>query len=50
MGQVACPETSVNNYLSTLRNVPEERRSHTKELLILNQTIQQGQVLAVEFI
>jgi hypothetical protein len=23
-----CPETSVNNYHTTPRNVPEERRSH----------------------
>jgi hypothetical protein len=24
------PETSVNDYQSTLRNIPEERRSHLK--------------------
>jgi hypothetical protein len=28
MGPVVCPETSVTNYQSTLRNIPEERRSH----------------------
>jgi hypothetical protein len=28
MGPISCPETSVNNYHSTLRNIPEERRSH----------------------
>jgi hypothetical protein len=27
MGPIRCPETSVNNYHSTLRNIPEERRS-----------------------
>ena len=27
-GQVCCPETSVTNYQSTLRNTPEERRFH----------------------
>jgi len=29
MGPIGCPETSVTNYHSTLRNIPEERRSHT---------------------
>ena len=29
MGPIDRPETSVINYLSTLRNVPEERRSHS---------------------
>jgi hypothetical protein len=28
MGPIDCPETSVTNYLSTLRNIPEGRRSH----------------------
>jgi hypothetical protein len=28
MGQIRCPETSVNNYHTTARNIPEERRSH----------------------
>jgi hypothetical protein len=28
MGQICCPETSVNNYHTTLRNASEERRSH----------------------
>jgi hypothetical protein len=27
MGPIGCPETSVQNYQSTLRNIPEERRS-----------------------
>jgi hypothetical protein len=26
MGPMVCPETSVTNYQSTLRNIPEERR------------------------
>ena len=28
MGPLGCPETSVMNYHSALRNIPEERRSH----------------------
>jgi hypothetical protein len=28
MGQIGCPETSVNNYQSTPHNIPEELRSH----------------------
>jgi hypothetical protein len=28
MGRIRCPETSVNDYHSTLRNTPEERKSH----------------------
>ena len=28
MGPIGCPETSVTNYLSTLRNIPGERRPH----------------------
>ena len=28
MGPIGCPETSVHNYHFTLRNIPEERRSH----------------------
>jgi hypothetical protein len=27
MGQICCHETSVKDYYSTLRNIPEERRS-----------------------
>jgi hypothetical protein len=27
MGPIGCPETSVQNYDSTLRNIPKERRS-----------------------
>jgi hypothetical protein len=30
MGTIRCPETSVNNYHSTPRNIPEERRSHQR--------------------
>jgi hypothetical protein len=29
---IGYPETSVNNYQSTLRNIPEERKSHLKIL------------------
>jgi hypothetical protein len=28
MGPICCPETSVKSYHSTLRNIPEEHRSH----------------------
>ena len=28
MGPVGCPETSIRNYDYSLRNDPEERRSH----------------------
>jgi hypothetical protein len=28
LGPMGCPETSVRNYHSVLRNTPEERRSH----------------------
>jgi hypothetical protein len=28
MGPIRCPETSVKEYYSTLRNTPEYRRSH----------------------
>jgi hypothetical protein len=28
MGSIGCPETSVQNYHSTLRNIPEEGRYH----------------------
>jgi hypothetical protein len=28
MRPIGCPETSVHNYHSTLRNIPEERRYH----------------------
>jgi hypothetical protein len=27
MGPIRCPETSVNNYHTTPRNIPEERKS-----------------------
>ena len=30
MGSICCPETSVTNYQSTLRNIPEERSSHLR--------------------
>jgi hypothetical protein len=29
-GPIGCPETSVTYYQTTLRNIPEERRSQTK--------------------
>ena len=29
MGPIDCPETSVDNYNCTLRNIPEERKSQT---------------------
>jgi hypothetical protein len=28
MGSICCPEISITNYHSTLRETPEERRSH----------------------
>jgi len=28
MGLIGCPELSIRNYHYTLRNIPEERRSH----------------------
>ena len=28
MGPIGCPETSVNNYHTTPRNITEERRAH----------------------
>jgi len=34
MGPIDCPERSIRNYLSVLRNSPEERRSHTFNLPI----------------
>jgi hypothetical protein len=34
MGPINCPETSVKNYHSTLRNVSEERRSQGMILII----------------
>ena len=33
MGPIRCPETSVTNYQSELRNAPEERRSQLTENL-----------------
>ena len=36
MGQIICPETSVSNYHSALRNIPEWRRSEHKQCLISN--------------
>jgi hypothetical protein len=32
MGPIRCPETSVNNYRTTPRNIPEERRSRNERL------------------
>jgi hypothetical protein len=31
MGPIGCPETSVQNYQSTLRNIPQERRYQVDE-------------------
>ena len=33
MGPTGCPKTSVSNYHSTLRNIPEERRCHILHIL-----------------
>jgi hypothetical protein len=30
MGPIGCPETSIQNYLSMLHNIPEECRSHLR--------------------
>ena len=35
MGPIDCPETSVNNYLFTRRNIPEELRSEVFACLVL---------------
>jgi hypothetical protein len=35
VGPVHCPETSVNNYHTTLHNNPEEHRSHQWLLFVL---------------
>ena len=32
-GLLGCPETSVISYQSTLRNIPEERKSHYQPIL-----------------
>jgi hypothetical protein len=37
MGPIRCPETSVNNYHTTARNIPEERRSHVLKMFIYNE-------------
>jgi hypothetical protein len=36
MGPTASPDTSITDDQSTLRNIPEERRSHTKLLTYLD--------------
>jgi hypothetical protein len=36
MGPIRCPETSVKDYLSTLRNKPEERRYLTTSFKLLS--------------
>ena len=36
MGRIGCPETSVNNYQFTPRNIPEEWRSHLRRSESLN--------------
>jgi hypothetical protein len=46
-----CPETSVQNYHSTLRHIPEERQSHLrrskKPEITLQQMFQYWQIWAV---
>jgi hypothetical protein len=39
MGPIGSTETTVTNYQSTLRNIPEERRSHLKGGLNLKSRI-----------
>jgi hypothetical protein len=39
MGPIGCPETSVQNYHSTLRNIREKRRSHLHRGVILKSRI-----------
>jgi len=39
LGPVGCPETSVTNYQSMLRSVPEKLRSHTKSSLNISITV-----------
>jgi len=34
-GPIGCPETSVRHYQYTVRTVPEERKSHSKPIIIL---------------
>jgi hypothetical protein len=41
MGPIGCPETSVQNYRSALRNMPEERRSQ-KHWLLLSERAKEG--------
>jgi hypothetical protein len=36
MGPIDCPETSVTNYKSTMRNIPEERISQYIACLLPN--------------
>jgi hypothetical protein len=36
MVRIECPETSVQNCLSTLRDIAEEGKSHTKKLLTMS--------------
>jgi hypothetical protein len=43
MGPIVCPETSVQNYYSTLRNIPEERRS--QQAVISSSLTYKGHVL-----
>jgi hypothetical protein len=42
MGPIRCPETSVKDYHSTLRNIPEERRSHQHRVGSLKSWIATG--------
>jgi hypothetical protein len=39
MGPIRCPETSVNNYQTTLRSIPEERRSETRKCSFVSEKI-----------
>ena len=47
MGPIRCPETSVNNYHTTPRIIPEERRSQFNDLLMLSHAL--GGILATLF-
>jgi hypothetical protein len=51
MGPIGFPETSVQNYHSTLRNIPEERRSnlHRGGSLISRNTDKHLGMIGVEF-
>jgi hypothetical protein len=42
MGPIRCPETSIKDYHSTLRNTPEERRSQILERLVWAKAVWMG--------